>query len=206
MTETEGVIRYRLAYRPGPLPADIDLDGLLRWFDRCRERGLIGRDPVRYDGLAYGNISVRAARGFVISGTQTGGKPALGAQDLAWVEDLDPEANWLRASGPARPSSEAMTHGQIYRQLASIGAVIHAHTPLIWRRAQALGLPITAPSAAYGTPAMAAEVRCLLGRRGATDAGVFAMGGHEDGVVAYAAEMDSAGELLLATLARAEQV
>jgi ribulose-5-phosphate 4-epimerase/fuculose-1-phosphate aldolase len=204
MTDTEGVIRYRLDHRPGPLPAGVELDGLLRWFGRCREQGLIGRDPARYDGLAYGNISVRAARGFVISGTQTGGRPALGPHDLAWVEDLDAAANRLRASGPARPSSEAMTHGQVYRALASVNAVIHVHSPLIWRRARALGLPVTAAAAAYGTPAMAAEVRRLLQRRDAADAGVLAMGGHQDGVLAYAPDMDAAGELLLATLARAQ--
>jgi hypothetical protein len=164
--------------------------------------GLIGRDPGLYDGYAYGNISVRAGRGFVISGTQTGGKATLTAEDLAWVQDVDPARNRLRATGPVRPSSEAMTHGQIYLTLPAAAAVIHAHSAMIWRRATALGLPLTAPEAGYGTPAMAAEVGRLLATA-TSDSGGFAMGGHEDGVAVYAADMDTAGGLMLDLLARA---
>lgn len=203
MTETEGVIRYRLDYRPGQLPPEIDLGGLLRWFERCREQGLIGRDPRRYDGHAYGNISVRAERGFVISGTQTAGNAHLTPQDLAWVEDFSADDNWLRATGPARPSSEAMTHGQVYCALPAAGAVIHAHSATIWQRATALEIPVTAPEAGYGTPQMALEVRHLL-ESATTTKGAFAMGGHEDGVAAYASDMDSAGRLMLALLERAQ--
>lgn len=206
MTESEGVIKYRLAFTPGGLPSGADLtgewDALFRWFRRCRGLGLIGRDPGRYGGLAYGNISQRVARGFVISGTQTGGKTALGPDDLSWVTDFDPVHNRLTARGPARPSSEAMTHGQVYRALPAVRAVIHVHAPRIWQRSRALDLPRTADAAAYGTPAMAAEVARLLA--GAAPAGgLFVMGGHEDGVVAYGEDMDRAGQTLLATLERA---
>ncbi len=203
MTDSEGVVKYRLTYSPGPLPADLDPAGLFRWFERCREAGLIGRDPGRYDGLAYGNISQRVAHGFVISGTQTGGRPALETKDLAWVIEVDPVHNCLGASGPARPSSEAMTHGQIYQSRAEVNAVIHVHAPLLWRNARALDLPLTAASAAYGTPAMAAEVQRLLDASPCAPAGVFAMAGHEDGIVAYGVDMDRTGELLFAILARA---
>ena len=202
MTESEGVIRYELDFRPGNLPPETDISLLCHWFARCRELGLIGQDPGLYDGYAYGNISVRAGRGFVISGTQTGGKATLTAEDLAWVQDFDPARNRLRATGPARPSSEAMTHGQIYRALPAAAAVIHAHSAVIWRRAGALGLPLTAPEAGYGTPAMAAEVGRLLASA-TSDSGGFAMGGHEDGVAVYAADMDTAGGLMLDLLARA---
>ncbi|MCG6967673.1 MAG: class II aldolase/adducin family protein [Chromatiaceae bacterium] len=206
MTESEGVVKYRLDYSPGELPPDTDLTALLRWFRRCREHGLIGQDPDRYEGLAYGNISCRAARGFVISGTQTGGRPALHLDDLAWVRDFDEAQNRLQAGGPARPSSEAMTHGQVYRVLPAVNAVIHAHSAAIWRNARQLELPVTSPAAAYGTPAMAAEVERLLATRTDCTAGVFAMGGHQDGVAAFAGDMDSAGELLLATLQRARRL
>lgn len=203
MTQTEGVIQYQLDYRPGPLPPGLDLRPLFRWFARCRELELIGRDPARYDGFAYGNISLRAVRGFVISATQTGGRPALDPEHLAWVEAFDAQANRLRASGPRPPSSEAMTHGQVYRERRAVGAVIHVHSAAIWQRAQALGLPVTSAAAGYGTPAMAAEVHRLLAMPGAGAAGLFVMGGHVDGVVAYATDMDAAGECLLATLRRA---
>ncbi|MGB5465310.1 MAG: hypothetical protein WBM84_04430, partial [Sedimenticolaceae bacterium] len=84
-------------------------------------------------------------------------------------------------------------------------AVIHIHSPAIWRQAQALQLPMTAPFARYGTPQMAQAVeRLLMVDPGATQ-GVFVMGGHEDGVVSYASGIDTAGELLLALQERAEQ-
>lgn len=200
MTESEGVIKYRLDYRPGELPVQTDLNPLFRWFNRCRRLGLIGRDPDRYQGLAYGNISQRTGRGFVISGTQTGGNASLRAGDLAWVVDFDTTENWLRAGGPSRPSSEAMTHGQVYRAIPEVNAVIHVHSAPIWNHARELGLPMTPPSAAYGTPAMAAAVERLLGTGGRQSTGILAMGGHEDGVVAYGTDMDRAGELLLTTL------
>ena len=205
VTETEGVIQYRLDYQPGTLPPDAALAGLFHWFRRCRELELIGRIPDRYAGAAYGNISIRVRRGFVISGTQTGGRAALTPDDLAWVLDFDVAKNQLTAAGPSRPSSEAMTHGQVYRRLAAIDAVIHIHSPCIWQQAQVLHLPMTAPFARYGTPQMAQEVeRLLMLDPGATQ-GVFVMGGHEDGVVSYASGIDTAGELLLALLARAQQ-
>ena len=154
MTETEGVIQYRLDYQPGTLPPDAALSGLFHWF--CR-------------------------RGFVISGTQTGGRAALTPDDLAWVLDFDIANNQLTATGPSRPSSEAMTHGQIYRGLAAVNAVIHIHSPRIWQQARALRLPMTARFAGY-------------------------MGGHEDGVVSYASGIDTAGELLLTLQAQAERL
>jgi hypothetical protein len=206
MTDSEGVIQYRLVHGDGDLPRDADYQGLFDWFARCRQQDLLGRDPQRYGGYAYGNISVRvgnlrAADGFVISGTQTGGKVRLERDDLAWVRRFDSAANTLTAQGPAKPSSEAMTHGEVYAELPAVGAVIHAHSPAIWDKAAELGLPVTDAGATYGTPAMASEVRRLL--QTMPQAGVITMGGHEDGVIAYAATMSGAGERLLDTLARA---
>jgi hypothetical protein len=194
--DTEGVVKYRLEYAPSPLPDGADLDGLFAWFRKCREKDLIGRDPRRYGGYAFGNISVRAGHGFVISGTQTGGLDALTPEQLAWVRDFDIDANRLQAGGAMRPSSEAMSHGQVYRALPATGAVIHVHSPELWSCAEAMGLPMTPPSAAYGTPAMAAAVEGLL-RRNPGHTGLFAMGGHEDGIVAYGCDIDRAGELLM---------
>jgi hypothetical protein len=202
MSESEGVVKYRLYHRPGPLPPGTATDDISHWFARCREVGLIGRDPARYDGLAYGNISRRMSTGFLVSGTQTGGFDRLGPDDLAWVTACDVEANSLQSQGPARPSSEALTHALIYRVLPAVNAVIHAHAPAIWHQAVRLGLPGTPPDAAYGTPAMARAVVRLLAADPEVP-GLVAMGGHEDGVLAYGADLDSAGALLLETRTRA---
>ena len=205
MTETEGVIQYQLTYRPGELPADTPLEALLSWFSTCHQHRLIGRDPALYDGYAYGNISIRCERGFIVSGTQTGGLAQLTPANLAWVSDFDVEQNQLTASGSARPSSEAMTHGQIYRALPTVNAVIHVHSSPLWRHAKTLGLPITPPEIGYGTPAMANAVVHLLTQHD-TNAGVFSMGGHEDGIVAYGPDMNTAGDVLLNAMARAETI
>lgn len=204
MDQHEGIIQYRLDHREGDLPPDADYAGLLAWFRRCRHHELLGQDPARYAGYAFGNISVRCTGGFVISGTQTVGRPALDPGDLAWVRSWDSQANRLSSQGPVRPSSEAMTHGEVYATLPDVGAVIHAHSPVIWLNADRLDLPTTPPEVGYGSPAMAAAVRALLDR--SPRAGVLSMGGHEDGIVAYAPTMDEAGTLLLETLARAEAI
>lgn len=198
----EGIIQYRLDHSEGELPDDADYAGLFHWYERCRAHALLGQDPARYAGYAFGNISVRCGEGFVISGTQTGGRAALRHADLAWVRQFDSRANRLRSQGAVKPSSEAMTHGEVYATLPAVGAVIHAHSPAIWYAAERLDLPTTPPEAGYGTPAMAAAVCALLHR--SPREGVLSMGGHEDGVIAYAGSMDAAGTLLLATLARAE--
>lgn len=203
MNEPEGVIKYRLDYRPGPLPPGAGVAALQRWFHHCRARGLIGRDPGRYGGLAYGNLSQRLGRGFLVSGTQTGGRGALGPGDLAWVTGYDLAANWLRAEGPARPSSEALTHALVYHTRPEADGVIHVHSPEIWRQARLLGLAATPAHAAYGTPALAAAVAALLARSPAHSPGVLVMAGHEDGVLAWGADLDRAGARLLQVLAAA---
>lgn len=202
MSEREGVVKYRLDYRPSSLPAGFDAAPLTHWFHRCRDLGLIGRDPQRYDGVAFGNISQRCAPGFVISGTQTGGEAALQTWMLSWVQDFDATSNRLKAGGPARPSSEAMTHGQIYRTLADVGGVIHVHSPALWRAAARLSIAVTPPDAAYGTPAMVTAVDRLLRATPSPSQGLFAMGGHEDGIVAYGTDLDAAGAQLVDALAR----
>ena len=204
MDEQEGVIKYHLDFQPGALAGDAPVEDLCRWFARCRERGLIGRDPDRYHGLAYGNISARAGTGFVVSGTQTGGRETLGAGDLAWVTGFDLEANRLAAQGPVRPSSESLTHALVYRTRGDVNAVIHGHVPVIWGQAGALALDATPEEAAYGTPAMAAAVAGLLAADPRRLPGVLVMGGHQDGVIAYGADLESAGRCLLDLLDRAE--
>ena len=201
--DSEGVIKFELRHDSGPLPPDGGLDAIRRWFGICRALDLIGRDPARYEGAAYGNISRRAGTGFLITGTQTGGQETLAPDDIAWVREIDVARNRVVSQGPARPSSESLTHGQVYALAPRAGFVIHVHSPLLWRRAGALGLPATAPEAAYGTPAMAREVERLLGQASGGEAGAFSMGGHEDGIVVFGPSPEQAGLRLLRLYRRA---
>ena len=201
MTETEGVIKYQLDYTPAPAMDAASLRDLIDWHERCRALGVVGRDPDRYLGYAYGNLSRRLERGFVVSCTQTGGKSTLTPDDYALVSECDFERNRVCARGPSKPSSEALTHGAVYAADDAVRAVIHGHTPLIWRRAEALGLPVTPADVAYGTPEMASAVHDQVLRLGGR--GLLVMGGHEDGVIAYGPDLDVAGALFASAMRRA---
>lgn len=211
MNEREGVTRFDLAYRPSaalsrPMLAELDA-----WRTVLHRLGLIGLDPVRYGGVGYGNVSTRlppfdapaGARRFAISGTQTGGLAVLGLGHYAIVTAYAPSRNRVVAEGPIAPSSESLTHAMLYDLDPRLRFVFHVHAPEIWRAATALGLPTTDPGAAYGTPAMAEAVRALHARGTLAVPGLFAMGGHEDGVVAFAEHAAEAGDLLVGALARA---
>lgn len=54
-----------------------------------------------------------------------------------------------------------------------------------------------------GTPEMAREVRRLFPHTAVRERMIFAMGGHEDGVVAFGHTSEQAGTVMLAILARA---
>jgi hypothetical protein len=211
VNEREGVTKFDLAYRPsGPLPGAwlAELDAWRTVFHRLR---LVGLDPARYGGVGYGNVSMRlppfdgapGARRFAISGTQTGGLARLRPEHYAIVAAYAPEHNRVVAEGPIAPSSESLTHAMLYDLDEDLRFVFHVHAPEIWRAAAVLRLPTTDPGAAYGTPAMAEAVRALFVSGAVRAPGVLVMGGHEDGVVAFAGRADEAGHLLVQTLARA---
>jgi len=211
MKQQEGVIQFDLKYTwTPPLPPD----GLLEinaWRKILHLLGLTGQDPGRYGGLGFGNISQRVApfdapaprRRFVISGTQTGGLADLDERHYALVLECRPETNRVVAEGPVHPSSEALTHGALYGADPDLRFVMHVHSPEIWRNAGTLGIPCTDPEAAYGTPAMAAEVARLLKTESVNDGKVLAMGGHEDGIVAFGRSAGEAGTALVNLLAGA---
>jgi hypothetical protein len=182
---TEGVIKYQLQHTQGELDEWIDTCFLDEGFVRCREANLLGQDPARYDGYAYGNISQRAFQGFVVSGTQRTGKLKLERDDYCWVKRYDFDNHALEALGPCEPSSESITHAKIYALRDDIAFIIHAHSPEIWQVAEALGIPVTDPAAAYGTPEMAQEVERIMNDDELRAKGIFAMGGHQDGIVSF---------------------
>jgi hypothetical protein len=197
--EREGVIKFSLEFREtGPVEFR-DLEALERCRRKFRALGLIGGgDPHRYEGLGFGNISHRLAPdsdAFVISGTQTGHLESMGAESYALVTSCDPARNRIIAEGAARPSSEAMTHAVIYRQLPAVQAVIHVHSPDIWNRAEELDLPQTAREVPYGTPEMATEMQRLIAS-GMGGWHTISMAGHEDGVITWGETLETAsGEL-----------
>lgn len=210
----EGVIKYTLDHRPERLSegeVGEQAASLAAWRRVLRSVGLLGQEPGRYEGAGYGNLSRRARSGFeppgrrsfVITGSQTSGRPTLGLADVALVESYDYRANRVSSRGATTPSSEAMTHGALYDMESRIETVFHAHSPDIWRQARALALPTTDPEVAYGTPEMALEVRRLYRLGDLRDRRLMVMGGHEDGVLAFGRSPEDAGCVLIGWLARA---
>lgn len=202
--ETEGVIRFALDFRTAPPLAPAAIAELNACRSLLYRLGLTGQDPRRYGGLAYGNVSQRETpRRFIISGTQTGGKPRLSADDYCLVTAFDLEANRICAEGQTSPSSEALTHAAIYGAKETITHVLHVHSPEIWAYHERLAIPTTGAEIAYGTPDMARAVRRVVLHG---DGSIICMLGHRDGVIAFGQSAEEATLCLVRHLAKALQL
>lgn len=211
----EGVTRFEVEHEHRMLEARVHGETarvLSAWREVLARLGLVGRDPARYQGLGYGNLSARLApfgdvgrgrRRFLVTGSQTGGLAELTLEHYCVVERYDLALNRVASLGPVRPSSESLTHGAIYDVAPAVRFVLHGHAPEIWRHASSLGLPLTRREVANGTPEMAFEVQRLYRESQLSTTGILVMGGHEDGVLAFASSPDQAGETLVRHLARA---
>jgi hypothetical protein len=214
-TPAEGVIRFALEHRDARLEERVfgeTARTLAAWREVLARLGVIGRDPARYQGLGYGNVSARVppfgdvgrgARRFLVTGSQTGGFTRVALDDFCLVERYDLEAHRVRSAGSVPPSSESLTHAALYDVGPAVRTVLHGHAPEIWRHARALGIPVTHRDAANGTAAMAREVQRLYRESTLASTGILAMGGHQDGVIAFGANAAAAGETLVRHLARA---
>ena len=204
----EGVTKFELHYtRSAPLMA-ARLATLQAWRRILFDLGLIGQELTEAGPIGFGNLSERfdaqdREGRFVITATQTGHKPSLTPKDYSLVTGWDLAANRIDAEGPAPPSSESLTHAIFYASLADVHYVFHGHSPEIWSCADALGLPSTDRRVPYGTPGMAREVQAVLALPDGRASGLLVMGGHENGVISYAATAEAAGHILIQTLARA---
>ena len=208
MSEQEGVIKFQLDFRQQAVLKAEDVVQINSWRHIMLQLGMLGQTPDRYDNYGFGNISQRFGSGsqFIISGTQTGGIVQMQAADYALVTDCQVQLNRIAACGETKPSSEAMTHGQLYQLCPEIQFVIHAHCPQIWQGASALGLAQTRAEVPYGTVAMADEVARLFAETAVLQHGVFSMAGHEDGVVAFGGTAAAAAQRLIEYYAQALQL
>ncbi len=208
MATPEGVIRFNLEFAAASPPPDYDLEEIRVWRQRLRTAGVLGQDPARYDGYGFGNISRRlapftglsTARQFLITGSQTGAIPRLSRTHFAVVRECHPAENRVVAEGPAVPSSESLTHGILYALDDTLRWVMHVHSPELWQNSALLRLPTTNPAAPQGTPEMSAEVQRLFAHTDLRRGKLFAMGGHEDGLVSFGRTADEAGNALLVRL------
>ncbi len=203
MTE-RGVIQFECRWTNGPAPDDNSaIKSLTAWRRRMAALGLIG---VTKEGIGFGNISVRHVEGcgeFVISGSQTGALKSLTRAHLSVVTDFNLDENWVACRGPVRASSESLTHGIVYRLRPDVGGVIHVHNIELWA-ASTRWIPRTRPEVEAGTPEMADEVARVLTDVSSGRPAAINMGGHEGGLIAVGPSLDTAGDLLVKLLERAE--
>lgn len=201
MNEQEGVIKYQLDFIESPAANFTQFNKLNHWRDQLYNLELIGQNSDRYQGYGFGNISCRLSpdsNQFIISGTQTGNIPSLSKHHYVTVLNCDPAAGSLKAQGPVKPSSEALTHYAAYQGNQHLQYVFHAHSPDIWQHATALGVPETDKDIEYGTPEMAEAITSILNYDDTHDKkGILSMKGHEDGIISVGETADEAGNTLL---------
>jgi hypothetical protein len=164
-----------------------------------RQLNLIGVDE---NGLGFGNVSLRDEKtdSFYITGSGTGVLPVLSLRDYAKVVAWNFERNWLRCEGRTIASAESLTHAAVYTTSAEARVVVHGHNHDLWRNLMDRGSP-TGANVPYGTPEMAREVQRLLRETEVRTRGIFAMAGHQDGIVIFGHDFGEALGVLASTRA-----
>ena len=198
----EGYIKFTFAHEVAPAPAHPRLHDLMRIRDDLHEWELIGVLP---EGIGYGNISARieGTSRFIVTGSGTGLKFPIEPIHFCEVVSFDIGKNGVVCRGPLPASSESMSHGALYAARPDANSVIHIHDRSMFRLLIQEGAPQTPAAAAFGTPEMARAV----GRLAASlpPVAVMVMAGHEDGIIAYGPDPQSARDALWDVYARSRR-
>ena len=198
----EGYIKFSFAHEAAPAPAHPRLHDLMRIRDDLHEWELIGVLP---DGIGYGNISTRieGTPKFIITGSGTGLKFPVAPVHFCEVVSFDIDHNRVVCRGPLPASSESMSHGAIYAARPDARAVIHIHDRVMFRMLIREGAPRTPADAAFGTPEMARAVGRLAA--GLPPVACLVMAGHEDGLIAFGPDPQSARDILWEVYSRSRR-
>jgi hypothetical protein len=196
MRHDEGFTKFTANHTPGELAWSPELDELDAARTELHDFGLVGVYP---DGIGFGNLSLRLgdAGSFAITGAGTGGRRRLGPGGYAVVEKWDGGRNEVWCRGPVKASSESMSHGAVYRACPAAACVVHVHSPRLFGRMLAGNSNRTPADAQFGTPALAGAIEALVAQLAHAN-GVFALAGHEEGVIAYGRTVREAMDVLFA--------
>lgn len=193
----EGYIKFTLEKEDGEPPR---IEGELVELNRVRtslyKKGHIG---VLYNGVGYGNVSIRAGSGdvlFIISGSSTGAKEELSENEYCKIISVDIDRNRLLCRGRVNASSESMSHAAVYEANSEVMCVIHIHSEKLFRFMLDNNYPSTPLTAAYGTPEMAGAIKTVM-QRTDSNAGIIVMAGHQDGILAYGPDVRSVYNIIL---------
>ena len=190
----EGVIKFNCQWTKSAPLDEAWIRDLNVWRDKLYRLGLIGLNE---DGIGYGNISIRFRKNqFIISGSGTGKFKKLTEEHYALVTDYDVKKNAISSTGSIIASSESLTHAMIYEHASDVHAVIHVHHFKTWKKLLNT-LPATAENIEYGTPEMANEITRLFNEQKLFQHKIFAMAGHNGGIVSFGKNLAQAAELLL---------
>ena len=195
----EGYIKFNSQRRDGEVPHPAALTELNRIRTALFDLGLIGVLP---DGVGYGNLSMRTSNlQFVVTASATGSARILQPEQYCLVESFSISNNRVHSVGPLHASSESMTHGAIYAASTAVQCVIHVHSRALFNWLLQHDWPSTPAHVPYGTPAMADSVTQLVVQQAQLPV-LFAMAGHQDGVVAYGGDIASTFSLVRDTFER----
>ena len=192
----DGVIKYQRVFTPCEALEHHQYRDLESWRKKLFQLKLIGEYPKVLIG--YGNMSKRIAPSlpiqFIITGTQTGKWPQLSGEHYTTVTGYNLTSNLIEAKGCIDASSEALTHAALYEVDPEIISVFHIHDKVIWQRMLEGDFLKTDKDIPYGTVEMARAVQEIVKGK---SKGVFAMAGHEDGVVAWGSTLEETGQEIL---------
>ena len=189
----EGVIKFNCNWVPDNPPDAALIKALNEWRNRLYEKKLIGVTP---DDIGYGNMSIRYRDNqFIITGSTTGKIEKLSPEHYTIVTEYNINQNSLTTVGPIKASSESLTHAMIYECCKNANAVFHVHHKNLWEKLVST-LPSTHPDVPYGTPQMAKEIQRLFIEENLDQHKIFAMAGHQDGVISFGNTLNEAGEIL----------
>jgi L-ribulose-5-phosphate 4-epimerase len=175
-----------------------DISKLNEWRNKFYKLKLIG---MYENGIGYGNISSREEKGFIISGTKTGGIEYLTKKHYTKVIDWSFSNNFLTSVGPIAASSESLTHAAVYEASPETKAVIHIHSLEFWERLKDK-IPTTDEKVEYGTPEMAEEILKLFQKTDIKEKKILVMAGHKEGIISFGNNLDEAGNILLRYLSK----
>jgi len=190
----EGYIKFNCNWIPLNNIPPGKVAALNVWRDIMYQKGWIGVYP---NGIGFGNISTRYdEKAFLISGTSTGGFPALNELHYSLVTDYDFSTNSITCAGPVKASSESLTHAMIYECSAATHAVIHVHNLDLWNKLLH-HVPTSSESITYGTPEMANEIKRLFSKTQVSKEKIIVMGGHREGIISFGKDLEEAGSILI---------
>jgi hypothetical protein len=189
----DGIIKYQAERRVGELPAMDQLETLNRARTTLFDWGLVGAYP---NGVGYGNVSLRyEGKQFAITASATGSDRSLTQSQYCLIESFSIDENRVWSRGSLHASSESMTHGAIYAACPAAQCIMHVHSRALFDHLLQTDAPNTPADIPYGTPAMARCVSQLVSAQDKLPV-LFVMAGHDEGVVAYGADIATVLALL----------